>query len=188
MQSNNQQVDWDAKITEVIQKQYGFKPKFTTQMYMVSDHVANDTLLFPHRYKIPDCTKFSGQDETSTVEHINWIIIHCGEAANQDALRVWLFSISLSGSPWLTSFPANSIIYWADLEKQFHQVFYSGIFEKKLSYLTSLSQRNDETVATYIHRFWDVKNRCNSLALLDYHLVDLAFQGLLQHIKEKYDS
>src|SRR6185437_14651850 len=50
--------------------------------------------------------------------------------------------MSLSGSAftWFTTLPANSIIFWADLEKQFHQFFYSGIEEMKLTDLTNLSK------------------------------------------------
>ena len=52
--------------------------------------------------------------------------------------------------------------------------------------LTSLRQRNDESVAAFIQRFRDVKNRCYSLILSDQQLADAAFNGLLPHIKEKY--
>jgi hypothetical protein len=34
----------------------------------------------------------------------------------------------------------------------------------------------------------DVKNKCYSLVLDDWQLVDLAFQGLLPHLKDKYTS
>ena len=54
--------------------------------------------------------------------------------------------------------------------------------------LTNLRQRNDESVAAFIQRFRDVKNRCFSLVLYDQQLVEVAFQGLLPHIKEKYAS
>ena len=37
-------------------------------------------------------------------------------------------------------------MFWADLEKQFHQFFYSGVHEMKLTDLTNLRQRNDESV------------------------------------------
>jgi len=49
--------------------------------------------------------------------------MQCGEAAHNDALKVRLFSMSLSGLAfaWFTTLPANSILFWADLEKQFHQ-------------------------------------------------------------------
>src|SRR6185437_4205326 len=117
-------------------------------------------------------------------------IMQCGEAGNYDALRVKLFSMSLSGSAfaWFTTLLANSILYWVDLEKQFHQFFYSGIEEMKITNLTDLRQRNDESVAAFIQRFRDVKNRCFSLVLSDQQLAEVTFQGLLPHIKEKYAS
>ena len=103
------------------------------------------------------------------MEHVNRFIMQCGEAAHNDALKVRLFSMSLSGSAftWFTTLPANSILYWADLEKQFHQFFYSGVCEMKLIDLTSLMQKNDESVAAFIQRFRDVKNRRYNLVLSD---------------------
>ena len=131
----------------------------------------------PHKYKLPDFTKFSGQGEVSTIEHINRFIMQCVEAAHNDALKVRLFSMSLSGSAftWFTTLPANSILFWADLEKQFHQFFYSGVCEMKLTDLTNLRQRNDESVAAFIQRFRDVKNRCYSMVLPDQKLAEVAF-------------
>ena len=58
----------------------------------------------------------------------------------------------------------------------------------KLTDLTSLRQRNDESVSAFIQRFRDIKNQCYSLVLSDHQLADVAFQGLLPHIKEKYAS
>ena len=54
--------------------------------------------------------------------------------------------------------------------------------------LTGLRQRNDESVAAFIQRFRDVKNRCYSLVLSDQQLADTTFNGLLPHIKDKYAS
>src|SRR5687767_10450 len=109
---HQQQVDWTARIAEVIQDQFGLKPKVQTYTYRTPYPPAYDLLPFPHRYKVPDFTKFSGMDDTSTVEHVNRFIIQCGEAATQDALRVRLFSSSLSGSAfqWFTTLPPNSSI------------------------------------------------------------------------------
>jgi len=39
-----------------------------------------------------------------------------------------------------------------------------------------------------VQRLRDVKNKCYSLVLDDRQLADLAFQGLLPHIKDKYAS
>ena len=58
----------------------------------------------------------------------------------------------------------------------------------KLTNLTSLRQRNEESITAFIQRFSDVKNRCFSLVLSDQQLAEVAFQGLLPHIKEKYAS
>ena len=117
--AGGQQIDWASKIAEVMRDQFGLKPKQQNLMYRTLYPAAYDQLPLPHKYKLPDFTKFFGQGKVSTVEHINRFIIQCGEAAQNDALKVQLFSMSLSGSAftWFTTLPANSIIYWADLEK-----------------------------------------------------------------------
>jgi len=108
----DQPVDWASKIAEVIREQFGLRPKQQFVMYRTPYPPAYDHILFPHKYKIPDFTKFSGQEDISTVEHVNRFILQCGEAANQDPLKVRLFSLSLSGSAfaWFTTLPANSIV------------------------------------------------------------------------------
>jgi hypothetical protein len=65
-------------------------------MYRTAYPSGYDQIPFPLRFKVPDFTKFSGQDEISTVDHITWFIIQCGEPGNVDALRIRLFSSSLS--------------------------------------------------------------------------------------------
>jgi hypothetical protein len=120
--TDGQQIDWASKIAEVMRDQFGLKPKLQNLMYRNSYPAVYDQLPLPHKYKFPDFTKFSGQGVVSTVEQINRFIIQCGEEAQNDALKVRLFSMSLSGSAftWFTTLPSNSIIFWADLEKQFH--------------------------------------------------------------------
>src|SRR5688572_33149474 len=77
---HQQQVDWTARIVEVIQDQFGLKPKVQTYTYRTPYPPAYDLLPFPHQYKVPDFTKFSGLHDTSTVEHLNRFIIECEEA------------------------------------------------------------------------------------------------------------
>jgi hypothetical protein len=84
--------------------------------------------------------------------------------------------------------PPNSIITWADLEKQFHKYFFAGIHEKKLTDLVKLRQHNDESVESFVQRLRNVNNKCYSLVLGDWQLADLAFHGLLPHLKDKYAS
>jgi hypothetical protein len=78
----------------------------------------------------------------------------------------------------VSSFPANYIIKWSDLEQQLHNYFFFGIHEMKITDLTRLKQRNDETIARFIQRFREVRNKCYSLNLGDKQLAELAFQGL----------
>ena len=137
---------WADKIAEVIRDQFGIKPKVNTYSYRTPYLPAYDLIPLPNRYKVPDFTKFSGQDDTSTMEHVNRFIIQCGEAANGDELRVRLFSSSFLGSAftWFILLPPNSVITWANLEKQFHKYFFSRVHEKKITDLVRLRQRNDE--------------------------------------------
>ncbi len=107
-----------------------------------------------------------------------------------DALRVRLFQLSLSRSAfsWFSSLSYGSINSWADLEKQFHSYFYSGVHEMKLSDLTVIKQWHDEPVHEYIQRFREMRNKCFSLSLTDAQLADLAFQGMVAPIREKFSS
>jgi hypothetical protein len=54
--------------------------------------------------------------------------------------------------------------------------------------LNRLKQRNDETVVAFVQRFREVRNKCYSLNLGDKQLAELAFQGLLPTLSDKYAS
>jgi hypothetical protein len=58
----------------------------------------------------------------------------------------------------------------------------------KITDLTRLKQWNDETVAGFVQRFLMVRKKCYSLNLGDKQLAELAFQGLLPTLREKYAS
>jgi hypothetical protein len=73
-------------MSEMLLKQYGIKPKQQSYMYRTPYPSGYDQIPFPPRFKVPDFTKFSGQDETST--HITRFIIQCEEAGNVVALRI----------------------------------------------------------------------------------------------------
>jgi hypothetical protein len=113
-------------------------------MYRTPYPSSYDQIPLPTRFKVPDFTKFSGEDETSTMEHITRFIIQCEEAGNVHALRIRLFSSSPSWPlfSWFTSLLENSIIKCL--------TFFSGIHEVKITDLTKLKQRNDEIVVGFI--------------------------------------
>ena len=62
--------------------------------------------------------------------------------------------------------------------QKFHDHFYSGDNETKLTDLTSVRQGRDESIHEYFKKFKDIKNRCFNLSLSEKDLVDLALAGL----------
>jgi hypothetical protein len=74
------------------------------------------------------------------------------------------------------------------LEQKFHEYFYSVDTKLRLSHLTAIKQKHNESVADYIRRFRDTKNRCFNLNISDKDLANLAYSGLTPHLKEKLVS
>jgi len=94
----------------MMQNQFGLKPK--NQSYACKSPYPKwyNRLVLPPRVKPPtDLTKFSGQDDTSTIEHISRYLMQLGEASADEAWRIQYFSLSLTGPAftWFTSLPAN---------------------------------------------------------------------------------
>ena len=124
------------------------------------------------------------------MEHIGQFIIQCGEASTSDIYILRLFPLSLSSAAfnWFISLPPNSVRTWADLEQKFHDYFFNGETELKLSHLTSVKQKIHEIIFEYIRRFRDTRNRCYSLIISDRDLADLAFAGLFDFHKAKLEG
>ena len=72
-------------------------------MYRTPYPPAYNQIPLPHKYKMPNFTNFSGQGEVSTMEHVNRFLLRLGEADNQDALIVRLFSFLYLDRPLLGS-------------------------------------------------------------------------------------
>jgi hypothetical protein len=70
----NQDVNNDLlmqRMTDVLQSQFSLKPKNQGHTYTPPFLEWYNRVALPNRVKVPaDLTKFSGQDDTSTVEHI----------------------------------------------------------------------------------------------------------------------
>ena len=106
----------------------------------------------PPRYRVPNFSKFTEVDEMTTMEHISRYLIQLRDASIEEAHKVWFFPLSLSrlAFSWFSSLEQNSITGSADLENKFHTYFYSGIGEKKLTDLTSMRQRSNESGFEFI--------------------------------------
>jgi hypothetical protein len=165
------------RMTDVLQNQFGVKPKNQGHVYTPPFPEWYHRVALPNRVKVPtEFTKFSGQDDTSTVEHIARYLMQLGEASADEAFRIRYFPLSLTGPSftWFTSLPAHSICSWKDLEQKFHAHYYTGSNEKKLIDLTTLRQRNNETPMEFLRRFRETKNMCFSLNIPDDQLAGMA--------------
>ena len=143
------------KVTELMKNQFGLKPKGVTFSYKRPYLEWYDLVALPTNYKLSEFAKFTGQDSTSTIEHVSLYLTQLGEASVEDAHRVRFFSLSLSGPAftWFSSLPVNSIANWADLEKKFHTYFYIGTGKKKITDLTTMRQRTNESGIEFLQRF-----------------------------------
>jgi hypothetical protein len=119
-----------------------------------------DQLPYPRGYRVPEFSKFSEEDSKTTLEHVGQFILQYGEASANDALRLKMFYLSLSGTAftWFASLAPNSVFTWAQLEQKIYEYFYSGDSELRLLYLTVIKQNHNEPVTDYIRRFRYTKN------------------------------
>ncbi|KAK1650269.1 hypothetical protein QYE76_068074 [Lolium multiflorum] len=113
-----------------------------------------DLIPLPPKYRLPDFTKFSGSEGTSSIEHVSRYLAQLGMVSASDELRVRFFSQSLTGPAfgWYTSLLPDS--------------------------------RRGETVSEYIQRFRTVRNRCYSVRLSEKEAVELAVAGLSAPLKD----
>jgi hypothetical protein len=126
-----------------------------TRLYQKPNRANFDYVAFPPGWLMPDFVKFSGDDNRTTWEHIIQYTAQLGEVGTYNSLKVRLFSLSLSGTAfaWFSSLAPNSIDSWDQLKKKFHDHFFSGSYQLKLTDLTSVRQSKKEWVSDYLKRF-----------------------------------
>jgi hypothetical protein len=177
-------------IHRMFVESFGVEPKVRGRTYQKPYPSCFDAIAYPQGYKVPEFSKFNGEDSKTTWEHVSQYLAQLGEAGSTDELKVRLFPLSLTGTAfsWFSALSPGSITTWLQLEQKFHDHFYSGDNELKLSHLTSVRQKHDESVSDYVKRFRDVKNRCYSLVIGERDLADLVLNGFKTHIKEKLEG
>jgi hypothetical protein len=178
------------QLATVLREYFNIEPKGRGYVYQKPYPNYYDQLLYPRGYRVLEFSKFSGEDGKSTLEHVGQSILQCGEASANDALKLKMFPLCLSGTTftWFTSLAPNSILTWAQLEHKFYEYFYSGDTKLRLSHLTAITQKHNEPIADYIRRFRDIRNQCFNLHISNKDLTDLAYSGLLSHLREKLES
>jgi hypothetical protein len=99
------------EMLEIFRQTFGTEPKTKNRSYQRPNPDNYEYIPYPHRFKIPEFTKFSGNDGRSTLEHIGQFTIQCGATASNDNCKMRLFPLSLSGAAftWFISLPPNSV-------------------------------------------------------------------------------
>jgi hypothetical protein len=177
---------FNANLAKQMKDDYGIKVKNKNLSYRKPYPSSFDSVPYPIGWRCPEFVKFNGDDSKTMWEHVSQYLAQLGEDSATEEIRVRLFSLSLTGNAfsWFASLPVNSILTWEQLEQKFHDHFYSRDNELRLSHLTSVWQKHDEPVTSYIRRFRKTKNRCYSLIISERDLAELAFNGLRSHIRE----
>jgi len=85
------------QLTSLLCDQFGITPKRTMIGYGKPYPEEFNQLPPLPKFKVPEFSKFSGNDNTSTVEHISRYTAQLGVAAAAEHMKVRLFSLSLSG-------------------------------------------------------------------------------------------
>jgi hypothetical protein len=143
-----------------------------------------------HGFRVPDFMKFNGDDNRTTYQHIGQFLAQVNDVGITDVHKIRLFPLSLSGTGfnWFTSLALDSINTWPCLEQKFHNYFYNGKVELRLSDLTLVRQKYNESTLEYLKRFREMRNRCYNLTIGEKDLADLVFAGLASHLKEKMEG
>jgi hypothetical protein len=127
-----------------------------------------------------DLAKFTSDDTKTTYEHIGRFLAQVNDVGITDVHKIRMFTLSLTGAAfnWFTSLPPNSIDSWVSMEQKFHDYFYNGEAELRLSDFTSLRQKYTKTISDYLRQYREVRNRCYNLTIGEKDLADLAFVGV----------
>src|SRR3954464_1024426 len=160
------------------------RPNYTSP---ISDYIMQTEL--PRGTKVPKFTKFSGETNESTVEHIARYLTEAGDLAGNEDLRIKYFPSSLTKNSfiWFTTLPPNSIDAWAYLERLFHEQFYMGQTKISLKELASVKRKFTEPIDDYLNRFRLLKSRCFT-TVPEHELVEMAAGGLDYSIRKKLDT
>jgi len=145
----------------------------------------------PRNTKIPKFTKFAGETNESTIEHIARYLMEVGELENNENLKIKYFPSSLTKNAftWFTTLPPPlySIFSWNQLEKAFHEQFYMGQSKISLKELASVRCKTHESIDDYLNRFRLLKARCFT-SVPEHELVEMAAGGLDYSVRKNLDT
>ncbi|XP_050875377.1 uncharacterized protein LOC127079003 [Lathyrus oleraceus] len=143
----------------------------------------------PRGWKVPKFSKFAGDSEESTIEHVARYQTEAGDIANNEDLKLKYFPSSLTKNAftWFTMIPPQSIQTWTQLERLFHEQFYMGQSKIGLKELVSVKRKVAESIDQYLNKFRLLKAQCFT-QVPEHELVEMAVGGLDYSIRKKLDT
>jgi hypothetical protein len=86
------------QLTTILLESFSIEPKGQGRVYQKLYPNYYDKLPYPIGYRVPESAKFSEEDGKTTLDHVGQFILQCGEANANNALKLRIFSLSLSGT------------------------------------------------------------------------------------------
>jgi hypothetical protein len=107
------------QISAILRDQFGILPRRRAIGYTKPYPSDYDLIPLPPKYQLPEFTKFSGAEGSSSIEHVSRYLAQLGMISVSDPLRVRFLSQSLTGPTfgWYTSLGPDFIRTWKQLEE-----------------------------------------------------------------------
>jgi hypothetical protein len=86
------------QLAIILCESFSIKPKGRVCVYQKPYPDYYDQLPYPRGYRVPEFSKFSGEDGKTTLDHVGQFILQCDEASANDMLKLRMFTLSLSGT------------------------------------------------------------------------------------------
>jgi hypothetical protein len=99
------------QLAIILHESFGIEPKGRGRVFQKPYPDYYDQLPYPRGYRVPEFSKFSGEDDKSALEHVGQFILQYDEASANDTLKLKIFSLSLFATTftWFTSLAPNYI-------------------------------------------------------------------------------
>jgi hypothetical protein len=86
------------QFATILRESFGVEPKGRGCVYQKPYPNYYDQIPDPRGCRVLVFSRFSGEDGKTTLEYVGQFILHCSEASVNDALKLRMFSLSLSGT------------------------------------------------------------------------------------------
>jgi hypothetical protein len=86
------------QLATILRESFDIEPKGRGRVYQKPYPDYYDQLPYPRGYRVPEFSQFSGEDDKTIFEHVDQFTLQCGEASANDAIKLRMFSLSLSGT------------------------------------------------------------------------------------------